>query len=126
MHEARKRRIWQREGGVCWVCGQPVEMLGPTVRYDHRGTLWITQSDADAGIFPIHRAKCDEAKTPQDQRRIAKTKRQMKMSLDVEKPPAKLRGGSKLPGKGAGRKLQGGGFAQQHRPLRSRNTLRRG
>lgn len=125
MHEARKRRIWLREGGICWICKKPVEMLGSTVRYDHIGTLWITQSDADETIFPIHRKGCDEQKTPKDQRRIAKTKRQSrKLGVDApeERPPSTLRSGGKLPGKGSGPKLQGRGFQKggPKRALRSR------
>ena len=107
MTPARKRRIWLRVNGVCWVCGLAVPEVGPDVRYDHRGTLFITESDDDAGIFPIHRKVCDETKTPADQTRIAKTKRQMSMRLDA--PPKVVK-----------RKIASRGFAPGHRPMPSR------
>lgn len=110
MTKARKRRIHEREGGVCWICNQPVAMEGPEVRYDHRDTLWITQSDDDATIFPIHRAGCDETKTPKDQSRIAKTKRQITMRVGAERKPT-------------ANPIRSRGFSDQHRPLQSRNTF---
>lgn len=122
MTPARKLRIWEREGGVCWVCREAVEVTGPTVRYDHRGTLYITESDDDAGIFPIHLDPCDKAKTPKDLTRIAKTKRQGKMRLDVPQETRKtLQGGGKLPAKGMGRKMQSRPFPKGQRPLRGRS-----
>lgn len=110
MHAARKRRIHDREGGVCWICKQPVPMAGPEVRYDHRGVLWITGDDADAAIYPIHRKGCDETKTPKDLKRVAKTKRQIKMRLDV-------------PIEESRHKIKGRGFQPGHRALRSKSTF---
>lgn len=74
MTSARKRRIHQRENGVCYHCGEPVEMFGPGVRYDHRVGVWIAQADEDADVFPAHTA-CDKPKTAADQAVIAHIKR---------------------------------------------------
>lgn len=76
MTPARKHRIWLAWDGKCWFCRMPVEESGPGVVYDHVGTLWITGSDADKGIGPIHAEPCNKLKTAADQTRIAKTKRQ--------------------------------------------------
>lgn len=124
MHAARKRRIWDREGGICWVCKTPVPLDGPNVRYDHRGTLFITESDEDAGIFPIHLDPCDKAKTPGDLSRIAKTKRQAMMRLDVPRETAAAKGrGIPQRAKPWPDKARAASFPK--RPLRSRNDLRR-
>lgn len=74
MTPARRRRIHEREGGLCWHCRLPVPMNGPGVRYDHIIELWISQDDSDGGIFPAHTA-CDAPKTAAGQRTIAKIKR---------------------------------------------------
>lgn len=75
MTPARMRRIWEREGGVCWICTKPVAMRGAAnVTYDHRIPFEICQHDDDQNIFPIHREPCDRLKTAADQTRIAKTK----------------------------------------------------
>ena len=76
MTPARMKRIWEREGGICWFCTQPVPMRGgAVVRYDHRIPVEISQDDSDEGIFPIHREPCDWLKTAADQAKIAKTRR---------------------------------------------------
>lgn len=76
MTPARKRRIWMREGSLCWHpnCRQPVPMTGPDVRYDHLGVLWITGDDSDEAIKPAH-TSCDAPKTAADQGKVAKIKR---------------------------------------------------
>ena len=90
MTEARKRRIWTRDLGVCWLCALPVDMLGPDVRYDHRNPLWITRDDSDEGISPAHTA-CDAPKTAIDQAVIAKIKRIIRKGDPETRKPAKMR-----------------------------------
>lgn len=89
MTPARKRRIWEREGGICWMCTSPVDQSGPGVVYDHRGVKEIDGSDADEGIFPIHADPCNKIKTAADLTRIGKTRRQAKMG--DPKPPSTLK-----------------------------------
>lgn len=89
MTKARKRRIWEARGGVCVHCEEPVEMYGPTVRYDHELALELGGSDEDHNIAPIHRSPCDEIKTAQDATRIAEMRRQQKMRLEVPREPSK-------------------------------------
>jgi hypothetical protein len=93
MTPARKHRIWLAWDRKCWFCRMPVEESGPGVIYDHVGTLWITGSDADKDIGPIHAEPCNKLKTAADLKRIAKTKRQ-KAKHEGTFPPARqqLRG----------------------------------
>ena len=77
-------------------------MDGPNVRYDHFATLWITQSDADDGIWPIHLDPCDKLKTPNDQRTIAKIKR----LIVKHGPEPKPKRGPKLVSRGFNKTLR--------------------
>lgn len=138
MTPARKRRIYAAqavrqgeplEAVTCGAsCGARVPVEGPGVIYEHVITFFVwPQGDDDGPNVQAWCPACSAAKNAKgrDPTTIAKTKRQGKMRLDVEKPPSTFKGGgSKLPAKGQGRKLQGGGFSQQHRPLRSRNGFR--
>lgn len=91
MHEARKRRIWERDGGLCWRCHEPVPMDGPEVTYDHRIGLWITLSDADESISPSHTFTCDKVKTAADQTTIAKIKRIIRKADPETRKPSQMR-----------------------------------
>lgn len=115
MTPARMRRIWEREGGICWLCTQPVPMRGGhLVRYDHRIPVEISQDDSDEGIYPIHREPCDRIKTAADQALIAKVRRQAGekgQAARREKNGSSFKSGpSRWP---QGRKLQGGGFPKR-------------
>lgn len=74
MTQARKRRIHERENGLCYHCGEPVPMTGPDVRYDHVIGVWLTERDEDGDVKPAH-TWCDKPKTSNDQTVIAKVKR---------------------------------------------------
>lgn len=76
MTPARKRRIWEREKGKCWMCGQAVPQAGPDVRYDHKVPLELGGADADHNLYPLHTKPCDELKTKADRARIDKMRRQ--------------------------------------------------
>ena len=96
MTPARKQRIWTAREGKCWMCGQPVPVEGPEVRYDHKLPLELGGSDDDENIWPLHREPCDRIKTAADRQRIDKTRRQrVKLNLSEERPKtsAPLRGG---------------------------------
>jgi hypothetical protein len=87
MTPARKRRIHKARDGKCWMCGKPVPVDGPEVRYDHRLPLDLGGSDDDANIWPLHRDPCDRLKTAADQQRIWKARKQAaKHRLDREPP----------------------------------------
>lgn len=86
MTRARKRRIHEAHNGLCVQCGEPVEMFGPTVRYDHEIPLELLGSDDDGNIGPIHRSPCDLIKTANDQAAIAKARRLRKADLEPRQP----------------------------------------
>lgn len=96
MHKARKVRIWNRVGGICWICNNPVACEGPEVIYDHRIALEVSLDDSDANIFPVHRKGCNEQKTyREDMGYIAKTRRMSKKfgvdhDPDAEKKPSRI------------------------------------
>lgn len=113
MTAARKRRIHTLQEGRCGCgCGAPVDLEGPGVRYDHTIPFFIAPHlDDDGPNVKAVRTSCDAPKTyGQDIPRIAKTKRQVKMRLDV--PRAETRN-----------PIRSRGFSDQHRPLQSRNTF---
>lgn len=89
MTSARKARIHASRNGVCWLCGKPVPVSGPDVRFDHKLPLELGGSDDDANIWPIHREPCDRLKTQADAKRIAKMRRQARMQ--EPKAPSRLR-----------------------------------
>lgn len=77
MSARRKKNIWEREGGICWMCEKPVPMTGRgEVVYDHRIPLEAGGTDDDENIYPLHYSPCDKIKTAQDKKTIAKAKRQ--------------------------------------------------
>lgn len=94
MTPARKLRIWTRQEGRCGCgCGDPVPLSGPGVRYDHTIEFWLRPDlDDDGPNVKALRTECDKPKTygkGGSISRIAKTKRQSKMRLDVPREPAK-------------------------------------
>jgi len=109
MTKARKRRIWEANGGVCYHCKEPVDMFGPDVRYDHRIGVWLTERDEDDDVSPAH-TWCDAAKTAEDQGRIAKVKRLIKKGVGQPRKPSRIKSRGFAPGK---RKLQSRGFPKR-------------
>lgn len=98
---ARMERVWRRENGICWWCGRPVAMRGPTVRYDHRLALDLGGPETDENLFPLHRDPCDLAKTAEDATAIAKARRLRKShDPDREKKPSRFPPGRQLQGQG--------------------------
>jgi hypothetical protein len=94
LSKAQKVAIWNRENGICWWCGKPVAALGPDVIYDHKTPRGLNGSDAPEGIFPIHTRPCNEHKThgkTGDIARVAKAKRQGKLTMPKERKRSGLR-----------------------------------
>lgn len=99
MTPARMKRIWEREGGICWFCTKPVPQRGgDVVRYDHRIPIEILGHDGDENIYPLHREPCDRLKTLADQAKIAKTRR-MGGERGSQTQRRENAGGSKLQGR---------------------------
>ncbi len=104
--EARKRRVWERENGICWWCDKGVDVTGPRVRYDHKLALDLGGPETDENLFPLHRDPCDLAKTAEDRVLIDKARRLRKKNLPRDQRPEKK--GPRLKGRPfeKGRKVQ--------------------
>lgn len=110
MTPARMKRIWEREGGVCWICDKPVPMRGgDLVRYDHRIPFEVCRHDEDWNIFPIHRDPCDLWKTAQDQEDIARARRRRNKAAGIQTRKKAPIANPGFP-KGVKRPLQSQGF----------------
>lgn len=73
---ARKLRCHTYWNGICPACGLPVALDGPSVRYDHRITLFDGGADDDGpNLRPLHRDPCDIAKCEADAGNTSHTKR---------------------------------------------------
>lgn len=110
MTPARKLRIHTGQHGLCGCgCGEPVDLKGPGVRYDHTIPWWLRPDlDDDGPNVKAVRTTCDAPKTyGRDIPMIAKTKRQMGLRLDAPRKEPK-------------RKIPNRGFDQGHRPMPSR------
>lgn len=79
MTPARMERIWHAWEGRCCVCGEPVDMRGEGVRYDHRLALHHGGKELDEKVGPSHYPRCDKPKTARDAKISAKIRRQQKM-----------------------------------------------
>jgi 5-methylcytosine-specific restriction endonuclease McrA len=76
----QKVAVWNRENGICYLCGKPVALEGAGVRYDHRDMRSISADDSDANLYATHE-RCHAVKTEtQDAPRHAKTIRQEKLT----------------------------------------------
>ena len=95
MTPARKKRIHEANGGRCVDCGAEVPVSGPNVIYDHDLILDIQGSDADEDIKP-RCFSCNAKKTSADLTRIAKTRRQSRLSLDVPRAEPKMKSGKRI------------------------------
>jgi 5-methylcytosine-specific restriction endonuclease McrA len=86
MTPKRRAELLKAYGGLCAACGLPI--TEPGWRADHVLPIWMGGLDEISNLQPVHFI-CDLPKTAADIRRIAKTKRQMKMS--DPRPPSKFK-----------------------------------
>lgn len=94
MTPARKRRIHERENGLCGRCKEPVPMFGPEVEYDHYSQIAISCDDTDENVFPLH-VDCHKAKTASDAKARAKVERQrLKFIGEFPASPTPLKSGN--------------------------------
>lgn len=100
--------ILEREGGKCYLCGQPI--IGDDFDADHELARELGGSDLDSNLRPAHKA-CHRDKSKADVALIAKSNRlRKKHGLDpVTRKP--------------GRKIQSPGFQPGHRPMQGRSSF---
>lgn len=78
--KAQRIAVWNRENGLCNLCGKPVPPSGPDVRYDHADMRAISGNDDLANIFATHE-RCHAVKTGEhDAPRMAKVRGQEKLT----------------------------------------------
>lgn len=76
MSKARRARIFERDGGVCYLCGGKV-LPGESWEAEHVIAWALSFDDSDENLKVAHKdGNCHAAKTKDDVRRIAKAKRQ--------------------------------------------------
>lgn len=76
MSKARRARIWERDGGVCYLCGLKVA-AGVDWEAEHVIPWALSFDDSDQNLKVAHKdGDCHAAKTKVDVKRIAKAKAQ--------------------------------------------------
>lgn len=75
MSKARRARIWERDGGVCYLCDVKVA-LGEPWDVEHKIAWGLSYDDSDENLAVAHKNGCHSDKTKVDVRVIAKAKRQ--------------------------------------------------
>lgn len=97
---AQKVEAWNRVSGLCWWCGKPVAMDGLDVEWDHEKPRGLTGDDSAANLAPLH-PRCHDAKThgkTGDIARVAKAKRQEKLTRPKVRKPGGFRGWRRMDG----------------------------
>lgn len=67
-------RIFETAGGICHICGQPIDGVRERWDVEHVIPLALGGDDHGENLRPAHVA-CHAGKTPEDVRQIAKAKR---------------------------------------------------
>jgi 5-methylcytosine-specific restriction endonuclease McrA len=75
MSKARRLRIWERDGGVCYLCGKKV-LVGQPWDAEHVKAWTIYGDDSDENLKVAHKEVCHKAKTDADMRIVHKSNRQ--------------------------------------------------
>jgi 5-methylcytosine-specific restriction protein A len=80
LSKTAKARIWTAGNGLCALCGKPVPPDGPGVQFDHDTARELGGSDDESNLRAVH-TRCHAAKTAgEDIPRIAKARRQEKLT----------------------------------------------
>ena len=120
MGKARRLRLWERDGGICYLCEAKVK-AGEAWDIEHIIPWALSQDDSDENLRVAHKEGCHRAKTTADIGRITKAKRQ---GLETGQQARRKK-------RGHGSIKSGGGFPKGQKPrwpkrkLQSRNTFKR-
>lgn len=96
--KAQKVAAWNRVNGLCWWCGKPVAADGLDVEWDHELPRELSADDSAENLAPLH-VRCHDQKTyGEDIPRIAKTKRQAKLTRPKQRKRGGFRGWQKMDG----------------------------
>jgi hypothetical protein len=75
MSKARRLRIWERDGGVCYLCGKKV-LAGQPWDAEHVKAWTIYGDDSDENLKVAHKEVCHKTKTDADMKIVHKSNRQ--------------------------------------------------
>lgn len=75
MSKARRLRIWEKEGGVCYLCGKKVQ-AGELWDAEHVKAWELFRDDSDENLKVAHKLICHKEKTDRDIKIIRKSDRQ--------------------------------------------------
>lgn len=79
--KAERVAAWNREGGLCYLCGKPVAIDGLGVEWDHKDGRAVSGDDSAENLAPVHPQPCHKVKSATvDTPRAAKAKRQEKLT----------------------------------------------
>ena len=90
----KRLRIWERDKGVCCLCGAKIDGVRDRWIVEHRRALELGGEDADHNMGVAH-ASCADTKTngpDGDHARAAKAKRAKRMALGLKKSKTPLPG----------------------------------
>lgn len=97
--EAVRRRVWEREQGICYLCKEKV-LPGEAWELEHANQRSVSNDDRESNLFVAHaeRAECHPKKTAEDAAVRAHVNR-MKKKHDLRRedwprtsPPIRSRG----------------------------------
>lgn len=98
--KAQKVAAWNAAQGLCWWCGKPVAPDGLDVEWDHEIPRGLNGDDSTGNLKPLH-PRCHDAKThgkTGDIARVAKAKRQEKLTRPKVRKASGFRGWRKMNG----------------------------
>jgi 5-methylcytosine-specific restriction endonuclease McrA len=96
--KAQKVAAWNRANGLCNWCGKPVAADGSDVQWDHDIPRELSADDSADNLAPLH-VRCHAQKTSgEDIPRIAKAKRQEKLTRPKQRKPSGFNGWRKMNG----------------------------
>jgi 5-methylcytosine-specific restriction endonuclease McrA len=79
---SRKLRIWERNRGICCLCGQTIDGVREEWFIEHKRALELGGTNDDENLGPAHRV-CKPEKDADDHRRAAKAKRVKQRFLGI-------------------------------------------
>lgn len=94
---AKRVRIFDAAGGICHLCGHPIDGTKEDWEVEHPIALGMGGSDKESELRPAH-VHCHKDKTAKDKKVIAKTVRARAAHIGARSAPRK--------------KLEGAGFAK--------------
>jgi 5-methylcytosine-specific restriction endonuclease McrA len=81
---SRKLLIWERNRGICCLCGQQIDGVREEWFIEHKRALELGGTNDDENLGPAHRV-CKPDKDADDHRRAAKAKRVKQRFLGIRR-----------------------------------------